>query len=189
MKTKSFIIQARRRKVQCDVHHLYNLLREITLAGGLHLERRRTLHPIYHKLPSSESLLTRPHKRWLHQNIPLLLRMSCVHVGRETTTFRNVAVVNAASVSCFAGYVQRFFPLLHKLIASHCQHVSCKIICSCQNLTKRHSTAVDADAFSATVAHRPGSLSIHPRSLRIPPPLILLRRRPLNEFVMHATMP
>jgi hypothetical protein len=25
--------------------------------------------------------------------------------------------------------------------------------------------------------------------LRIPPPLILLRRRPLNEFVMHATMP
>jgi hypothetical protein len=111
--TKSFIIQAHRRKVQCDVHHLYDL-REISLAGGLHLEHRQTLHPIYHKLPSSESPLTRPHKRWLHQNIPLLPRMRCVHVGRETTTFRNVALVSVASVSCFAGYVQHFFPFLHK---------------------------------------------------------------------------
>jgi len=112
--TKSFIIQAHRRKVQCDIHHLYDPLREISLAGGLHLEHRRTLHPIYHKLPSSESLLTRPHKRWSHQNIPLLPRMRCVHVGRETTTFRNVAVVSVASVSCFAGYVQHFFPFPHK---------------------------------------------------------------------------
>jgi len=150
----NFIIQTRRCKVRC-VHRLCSHSSEIILAGGLHLEHehRRTLHPTYHKLPSSESPLTRPRKRWLHQNILLLPHMRCVHVGREITTFKTAAVVNVALVSCFAGI-----------------------------------TAVDADVFSATVAHRTGFPLTHPRSFRIPPPLIPLHRRPLNEFVTPATM-
>ena len=102
--TKSFIIQPRHSKVQC-VHHLCSRSLGITLAGGLHPEHRRTLHPIYHKLPTSESLLTKPHRRWSHQNIHPLPHMRCVRVGKEITTSKAAAIVNVASVSYSVGYV------------------------------------------------------------------------------------
>jgi hypothetical protein len=104
MTTKSFIILARRCRVQC-AHPLCDRSRQITLAISLHPERPRILRPTYHKLPNLESLLTRPRKRLLHHNTPHLPHMRCMRVGRGITMSRIAAIVNVVSVSCSAGYV------------------------------------------------------------------------------------
>lgn len=101
--TKNFTTAARRRRVQC-ADRLCDHSRRIILTVRRHPERPQILHPIYRKLPNLEFLLTRPRKRWLHQNTPLV-HMKCTCVGRGITMFRIAVIVNVASVSCSAGYV------------------------------------------------------------------------------------
>ena len=76
-----------------------------SLAGNLRPEHPRISHLIYRKLLSSESPPTRPLKRWLLQNTPLQFHMRCMRVGKETTMFKIVVIVNVVSVSYSVGYV------------------------------------------------------------------------------------